>query len=109
MCMQFIQVILCMHPGSHIFCAMSAWTGSEGAPLFKTREKSGEPILVGIFSFSQSRPREKDEHESLSNVGSNIHYIKKHVTDKQWSSKGQISCLAHMPCTYNACSLSVHE
>lgn len=84
---------------------MNAWTGSEGAPLFKTLEKSGEPILVGIFSHSRSRPKEKHEDESVTNVGSNIDHIKRHVSSGQWNSKGQTSCLAHTPCMQHAACL----
>ena len=87
-------------PGAFISCTMPAWDGSEGAPLFKTGEKSGTPQLVGIFHFSQDSTKKRaTEDESVANVGCKISHIKKHVDIGEWSRKGQTSCvLEHAVC-----------
>ena len=82
-------------PGAFIYCTMSTWDGSAGAPLFKTEEKTGKPRLVGIFNFNQENTkRGVAEDESVANVGCNISHIKKHVHSGKWNKKGQASCSA---------------
>lgn len=79
---------------------MSAWPGSEGAPLFKTAEKSGKPELVGIFNYFEpgklGKMKGVDKDECVTNVGCNISHIKKHVYDGEWSRKGQACCFTHV-------------
>ena len=80
-------------PGALIFCSMSTWDGSDGAPLFMTDEKSCKPQLVGIYNYSRKHPRKgAGEDVALTNIGCKIHHIKGHVATGQWSKKGQISC-----------------
>ena len=90
--MQSLSSTPCL-PGAFIYCTMSTWDGSAGAPLFKTEEKTGKPQLVGIFNFSQENTkRGVAEDESIANVGCNISHIKKHVHTGVWNKKGQTSC-----------------
>ena len=79
-------------PGALIFCTMSTWDGSDGAPLFVTDEKTGKPQLVGIYNYSRKHTRKgAGEDEALVNLGCNIHHIKGHVATGKWSKEGQIS------------------
>ena len=89
------QALLLSSTGAFIYCSMSTWDGSAGAPLFKTGEKSGTPQLVGIFNFTQKNTkRGVAEDESDTNVFCNISHIKKHVDSGEWNKKGQTSCSA---------------
>ena len=82
-------------PGAFIYCSMSAWDGSEGAPLFMTKEETGKPQLVGIINYSQeSTKRGVAKDESVTNVGCYISHIKRHVDSGEWNEKGQASCSA---------------
>ena len=88
--MPCIKVYCYIFTGAYIFLAMSTWPGSEGAPVFKTDEKSGKPQLVGIFNYSQPWDETvDDEDEAVANIACNIDHIKKHISGEQWTKKGQ--------------------